>query len=184
MARPKAFDREEALQQAMQLFWEKGYASTSMQDLVDRMGIGRASLYDTFGSKQDLFHEAIALYADRMTVNFFEPLSRPGPAPKVVRDFLQSVVDSHLDGTACCCLVVKTAISDPPDEETAEACRDFTKRMEDAYYRLLVREGFERPRALARFLTHSTQTIGVTATMRPDRRVLSDIIKTTVSVLG
>ena len=66
MARTKEFDRIEVLDRATDLFWEKGYESTSMQDLVETMGIGRASLYDTFGSKQELFAEVLERYADRL----------------------------------------------------------------------------------------------------------------------
>ena len=51
MPRQKDFDPDRALGNAMELFWEKGYEATSVQDLVDRMGINRFSMYDTFGSK-------------------------------------------------------------------------------------------------------------------------------------
>ena len=47
MARPKKFNEEETLHKAMNLFWEKGYNGTSMQDLINGLGINRASLYDT-----------------------------------------------------------------------------------------------------------------------------------------
>jgi TetR/AcrR family transcriptional repressor of nem operon len=49
----------------MQLFWEKGYEATSVQDLVEGMGINRFSLYDTFGSKHDLFLKALDRYRTR-----------------------------------------------------------------------------------------------------------------------
>jgi TetR/AcrR family transcriptional repressor of nem operon len=50
MARPKAFDQEDVLDKAVAVFWAKGYEATSMQDLVDAMGIQRGSLYATFGT--------------------------------------------------------------------------------------------------------------------------------------
>ena len=52
MARPKEFNRETVLEQAMLVFWEKGYECTSMQDLVGAMGINRGSLHATFGGKR------------------------------------------------------------------------------------------------------------------------------------
>src|SRR6266850_2160009 len=62
MARPKEFDREEALRRAIPVFWEKGFAGTSTDDLVGAMGIGRQSLYDTFGDKRRLFLAALHTY--------------------------------------------------------------------------------------------------------------------------
>jgi TetR/AcrR family transcriptional regulator, transcriptional repressor for nem operon len=59
MARNKAFDATEALHKAMQVFWKKGYHATSMEDLVTAMGINRASLYDTFGDKKQLYLSAL-----------------------------------------------------------------------------------------------------------------------------
>lgn len=55
MARSKEFDEKAVLRKAMELFWEQGYEKTSMQDLVDHMGIHRRSIYDTFGDKRSLF---------------------------------------------------------------------------------------------------------------------------------
>jgi len=62
MARPRLFDREETLQRAINLFREQGYAATSTDALLRAMGIGRQSLYDTFGDKRSLYLEALAHY--------------------------------------------------------------------------------------------------------------------------
>ncbi|WP_292043599.1 MULTISPECIES: TetR/AcrR family transcriptional regulator [unclassified Brevundimonas] len=64
--RPRAFDRDQALEAAMRVFWEKGYVATSMTDLTTAMGIASPSLYAAFGSKEDLFREAL----DRYDSNF------------------------------------------------------------------------------------------------------------------
>src|SRR5258706_6133510 len=62
MARPKEFDRDVALRRAIPVFWKKGFARTSTEDLVAAMGIGKQSLYDTFGDKRGLFLEALRTY--------------------------------------------------------------------------------------------------------------------------
>jgi len=64
MARPKEFDREAALDKAMDLFWTHGYEATSMSGLQRSMGIGRQSLYDTFGGKREIFQESLERYLD------------------------------------------------------------------------------------------------------------------------
>ncbi|WP_395408117.1 TetR/AcrR family transcriptional regulator [Pseudoduganella sp. UC29_106] len=62
MARPREFDRAEALNKAMAVFWLKGYAGTSTADLLEAMQIGRQSMYDTFGDKHALYLEALRQY--------------------------------------------------------------------------------------------------------------------------
>lgn len=60
--RPREFDREEALRKAKQVFWQRGYEGTSISDLVAVLGIASARIYAAFGSKENLFREAVALY--------------------------------------------------------------------------------------------------------------------------
>jgi AcrR family transcriptional regulator len=60
--RPRTFDPDVALRQALDLFWERGYEGTSLNDLAEAMGIASASIYACFGSKEDLFRKVMALY--------------------------------------------------------------------------------------------------------------------------
>ena len=61
--RPRTFDPDTALRQALDVFWERGYEGTSLSDLAQAMGIASASIYACFGSKEDLFRKVMALYA-------------------------------------------------------------------------------------------------------------------------
>ena len=67
MARSKEFDVNQVLRKAMELFWQQGYEKTSMQELVDYMGIHRRSIYDTFGDKRTLFLSALSHYDELIT---------------------------------------------------------------------------------------------------------------------
>ena len=60
--RPRTFDPDTALRTALDLFWERGYEGTSLNDLAEAMGIASASIYACFGSKEDLFRKVMALY--------------------------------------------------------------------------------------------------------------------------
>lgn len=62
MGRPRQFDEQTVLERAMNLFWEKGFQATSMQDLVAELGINRASLYTTFGDKEQLYQQSLEHY--------------------------------------------------------------------------------------------------------------------------
>jgi AcrR family transcriptional regulator len=77
MARPREFDREVALERATGVFWAKGYAATSTDDLLDAMGIGRQSLYNAFGDKRALYLEALERYQRATTSGHLQRLKAP-----------------------------------------------------------------------------------------------------------
>lgn len=76
MARTKNFDREEKLLEAMALFWQQGYADTSVADLVNHLGINRFSLYNTYTDKETLYREALDCYLHKVS---FPRISRAFP---------------------------------------------------------------------------------------------------------
>jgi len=91
--RPRAFDREAALRRAMEVFWDKGFDNCSMSDLVAAMGINSPSLYAAFGSKEDLFREAMDLY---IGAEGGAPL-RALAAHRSCRDALQAMLGSTVE---------------------------------------------------------------------------------------
>lgn len=74
--KPLSFDRNEALKSAMELFWRKGYEPTGMTELLEHMGIPRQSFYNTFGSKEEILFEAIALYGINLHSMLQEAIER------------------------------------------------------------------------------------------------------------
>jgi AcrR family transcriptional regulator len=120
--RPRAFDVEKALHQAMQVFWRKGYLGTSLSDLTDAIGINRPSIYAAFGNKKSLFRKALAHYAKGPSSYLSEALQEP-TARAVAGRLLHGVVDLLTDPrTPTTCLWVHGALScgdDPLREEFA-----------------------------------------------------------------
>jgi TetR/AcrR family transcriptional repressor of nem operon len=80
MARPREFDADLALKRAMSVFWAKGYAATSTDDLLTAMKIGRQSMYDAFGGKQRLYRAALQRYQQESVAGHLERL-RSGSSP-------------------------------------------------------------------------------------------------------
>jgi AcrR family transcriptional regulator len=77
MVRPREFDRDAALEKAMLLFWEKGFAATSTDSLVKAMGIGRQSLYNAFGDKRQLYLEVLQSYREMSLGGHLKRLNEP-----------------------------------------------------------------------------------------------------------
>lgn len=88
MGRPREFDIDEALERAMQVFWERGYEGVSLADLTKAMGITKPSLYAAFGNKAELFRKALERYnegpGDYGTRALEEPTGR-GVAEAILR---------------------------------------------------------------------------------------------------
>ncbi|MEU5422436.1 TetR/AcrR family transcriptional regulator [Streptomyces sp. NPDC001407] len=111
MARTKEFDPDAALQSALELFWERGYEATSLADLVERLGIARASLYATFGSKRELYLKALERYGEQSDPRIVEELSQPGPALPAVRALVRRFADeATCDDLRRGCFVTNTAV--------------------------------------------------------------------------
>jgi TetR/AcrR family transcriptional repressor of nem operon len=91
MGRTKAFDRDAAVQHAMTVFWEQGYEATSTDDLLRAMGIGRQSMYDTFGDKHRLYIEALQRYQAQYGARLVERLRASPSALAALRDVLRAV---------------------------------------------------------------------------------------------
>jgi TetR/AcrR family transcriptional regulator, transcriptional repressor for nem operon len=103
MARPREFDREVALQRATDVFWAKGYASTSTEDLVAAMGIGRQSLYNAFGDKRSLYLEALEGYQQATTSGHLRRLNAPASPLEGIEALLFGLIadDDGLRAMGC-----------------------------------------------------------------------------------
>lgn len=108
--RPRAFDSDRALEGAMQLFWRHGFGATSLVELLDAMGIGRSSFYQSFGSKRDVFVLAVDRYREQLVTSLEEALEAAPNGWAFIEQALVSVADGTggLEGRRGC-LVFNTA---------------------------------------------------------------------------
>lgn len=133
MARPKAFAPDEVLLKAIQVFWSKGFAATSMEDLVQAMGINRASMYNAFGNKHALYMKALNAYWETVMLPPLELFVQSGNMLAALAQFQ--------DQGGCFLLSCMSELSSA-DPEVAEYTGQNIERI-----RVMIQEGVERERA-------------------------------------
>ena len=146
--RPRAFDRDAALERAMRVFWQKGYDSASMSDLTEAMQINAPSLYAAFGSKAGLFRAAVELYTGQVGQRIKNALPTAATAKEGIADFLKQTAISHTHpGQPHGCMVVLGALHGEAGTDTpCSLLRE--RRLENV---TLLRERLERGCAKASF---------------------------------
>ena len=184
LGRPREFDLETALDAAVALFWERGYAATSVADLTEALGVSRSSLYLAFGSKDTIFAAALTRYAavelERLTAVLREPVN--GLA--AIDAFLGGLV-SHLATPRgrLGCLVTNTATElGAVDGTVRTRVTELVASLEGAFRACLLvarTRGDLPPQAdvdaLARHLTAVAQGLQVLAKTEPGEAYLRDI---------
>ena len=106
MARPREFDRDEALERATGVFWAKGYAPTSTDDLLTAMGIGRQSLYNAFQDKRALYLEALERYQRTTTAGHLKRLNGTASPIAGIKVLLLGLISDNDDTRALGCMGV------------------------------------------------------------------------------
>lgn len=184
MGRNKAFNQEKVLKKAMQLFWEKGYEATSIQDLEEQVGIGRRSLYNTFGNKRDLYLAALDYYSSQDEHAIFTDSARSIRAIDEIKEIFRDLAASAIeDEQRCGCFMVNSAIELAPHDE------EITQRSSTAYTAL--QGGFSTlidaakaqgdislskdTHALAHYLANASLGYRVMAKMNPDQQAFRQI---------
>lgn len=97
MPRTKLYNENEVLEKAMDLFWQKGYHATSVQDLVSHLGIHRGSLYSEFGDKKQLFSKSLAHYRKINTQNLRKFLDAQPSVKQGFRNLLEIAIQENLE---------------------------------------------------------------------------------------
>jgi AcrR family transcriptional regulator len=184
--RPRTFDIDLALEQALLLFWRKGYLGTSLTDLTEAIGINRPSLYAAFGNKETLFRKALDRYRDRHTTYYQDALEKP-TARRVIERMMQGAVDVVTNpGNPSSCLFTQSllACADPDDpfhQELAERQTAAVTAIRDRFERA-VSEGDLPPNAdpavLARFVLAVIAGLAVQAASGASRTELLQVVQT------
>ena len=192
MPRPRAFDEESVLDNAMNIFWSKGFESTSVQDLVEETGLNRASMYSSFGDKKALFLRVLDHYSQKISSERFAKLRETQDGRKAIEmTFKDTARQSCADGRYKGCLIVNSGMElAPHDPETAAIAKQAFRRVEDMFANALKRgidagtiSRDKNIRPLARFFAGSIQGLQLMARRGADADILEDYIDTILDTL-
>lgn len=139
MSRTKSFDEDAVLDQAVQLFWERGYEGTSLADLEAHLGLGRQSLYNAFGDKHALFLKALDRYRREVGEPHLAQLNAPDAGLEAIRGFFRGTVTSLTSPDARHGCLVTNTISDrgSQDPDAMLRCNHSRDALERAFRRAL-----------------------------------------------
>ncbi len=191
MARHKEFDQDKIIDKAMDLFRLKGYEATSIQDLVDHLGIGRGSIYDTFGNKHQLYLLALDRYLSKDNVEL-DPANLPVPAKSLIAQMMQQQIDEALNNVpGGGCLMVNSAMElGLQDKAVGDRIKHHMAIAETLFIQLLTQAQVEGDlaadrdvQALARSLVNTIVGMRVMAKVNPNREQLEDMVSVALTVL-
>ena len=193
MARPREFNVDHALDQALQVFWSKGYETASLRDLIGAMGISKSSFYDTFGSKHELFLKVIDRYNSTVASCGMEAMIQAAPSPKTgIRNLFHGIIETMVEGgEKRGCFLNNCAVEVAcHDDMAAGRIASGIAKTEETFY-CAIRRGQKlgeigadkEPRALARNLTGTLNGLLVMGKAKSDRRTLQDVVRVALTAL-
>jgi TetR/AcrR family transcriptional regulator, transcriptional repressor for nem operon len=191
MGRPREYDEAALVSHAMHAFWSRGYRGMSIDELVSKTGVSRASLYNAYPDKRGLFIESLKRYLDEIVHDNVRRLYAVEPAGEAVRQFLLKLVEAPLARLRRGCLLTNTAVElGIKDKQAAALIRQAFERVEDALHQRLVEAkkagnlaGNMQPRSYARQLMTVLQGIRVMARVGVERDILKDAVRAALSPL-
>jgi len=193
--RTKEFETDEIADAAMQVFWRRGYAATSVQDLVDGTGLSRSSLYSTFQSKQGLYQKALQRYELLTTLNNVELLGGSGSPKALIRQLLVNIVEDELnDSEHKGCLIANACLElAGHDEDVSKFVISNLQKIQHALENLLIKaqqsgeiSSTQNPRALASFFVNTIQglrVLGKGSPLEQRKQCLMDVVEVALNVL-
>ncbi len=192
MARPKEFDEEQVLEKAVNLFWCKGYHATSMQEVVEALGINRASLYDTFTDKHTLYLRALQKYRATQAQALIDTVTQAhSPKELLHQAFAGSIEEILNDPDNKGCFMVNSAVElGIHDAEIARMVEENRCNIENAFAQVIQKgqaQGeiptMHKAEALATFFYNTLNGMRILAKTNPDRTSLMQVAQIALSVL-
>jgi TetR/AcrR family transcriptional repressor of nem operon len=184
MGRPREFNTGDVMDKVVELFWHKGFAATSIDDLTQATGLKRGSLYQAFGSKGELFTAAMDHYLRDGVVERLRAIPDSEPLHRMLDTLFHEIITLAIsDPDRKGCFLTNTAVElSPHDPEIADTVRAYMERLEHLLIgriEMAMQSGELRPgrdpAALARLVLVTIQGLRVMAKVDPDREALQSV---------
>ena len=190
--RYRAFDENQVLAQAAEVFWQKGYESSTTEDLLTAMDLNKGSLYNAFGNKKQLFQTVVKHYAAAIFENLRHDIEQSNEPVAVIRAFFKEACDpkdlsAHLKG---CFLGNAVSELASIDQELEQLAIEKLATLESIF-----KEALEKGKRLghlpadfetalhARYLINIWNGINVTRRMYPSKKELEPMLKMSLNML-
>jgi TetR/AcrR family transcriptional repressor of nem operon len=191
MPRYKEYIKEKVLDAATQVFWEKGYKGTPMNDLVEATGLNKHSMYKEFGNKDGLFLACLEHYAKETTKDLFEILQQQPLGFNNIASFFRNRIESASSSKFNACLLINTVIEkEVLSDEINGLTRKYLSLQEEAFYNCLEagRRNGEIPKhkdteMLAKYLMCFLEGINVMGKTNPTKKSLELILKEVLTIV-
>ncbi len=171
MPRVKTFDVDEALKRAMELFWEKGYESTSISDLTQHLGIGKGSFYATFKSKENLFNQCIESYTNSNFPFLDQALESESDYKQGLRKLLEAYIDELMNDhkRKGCFMANSCSLVNGENTKVGVKIAEHYARIEKYFILFLVEKGVKKNTAKSVSATIITFLIGASQQSKINR---------------
>lgn len=192
MVRQREFDVDQALEDAMHIFWSKGYEATSLSDLTAGMGIQRPSIYSAFGDKKELFEAALRKYTAAHAAQARSRLLHGQSVKEAFRRYFAGIVEeSYTDPQNRGCFCINTMVEMAPHDEKFE----ILTREHEMYLAAIFQEAIERglrsgelhtgvdAKSLAQTLVVSLIGLTVMMKARPERSFVDHSVEVILTLI-
>lgn len=193
MPRPRQFETDTVIVDAIDLFWSRGYRGLSMDDLVRGCGVSRSSLYSIFSGKRELFLACLERYRDLNVPQTLGGLDAPDAAlPEIESYFSGVIAELTGDGRRGCLVINSAAELGAEDPEVARIAWAHLKMLRDHFARALRNAGARGqiaaealdPAAGASLLMATASGLILAGKANPDRRMLRAIARSALQAIG
>ena len=190
MARNKEFDPTEKLEKARDLFWEKGYHATSMQDLVSQMKVNRGSMYDTYGDKHKLFVESLQSYALE-TYSEYKKAALGQKSPfKAIEQIVKKAIERSFEQGKVCMVVKSSFEMAQPDTTVRDLLIQLTNALISIFEDLILKaqkageiSEKKNARQAAQFIAGSFAGLWQMQSLYNDRVMVEQMAKNIIEIL-